>query len=217
MYDNNIKLPEKDHYERVNHAVLVTGFGEQDGKKYWNIKNSWGASWGNNGYFKIARGKNTANVEHMSVAAYPALTNKFPVDSSSTTYVPGKSMGHAMLAQLESKFKIEESKDNFASAISSGHVSKIEDPAFLHAQAAAKAKTKTSTSDADLVTAGVDEASHEAEVNEVHATDRMSRTMAKITNHIAALDSQKNKKHALLLQDEIVRENDALHEFLENP
>lgn len=42
----------------VNHAVLATGYGIENGQKFWNIKNSWGASWGVSGYFKIERGVN---------------------------------------------------------------------------------------------------------------------------------------------------------------
>lgn len=40
--------------EKINHAVTVTGFGiENDGTPYFLIRNSWGTTWGENGYMKI--------------------------------------------------------------------------------------------------------------------------------------------------------------------
>ena len=44
-----------------NHQVLAVGWGTQNGKKYWLVKNSWGTNWGEKGYFKIERGSNIQN------------------------------------------------------------------------------------------------------------------------------------------------------------
>ncbi|XP_074293575.1 cysteine proteinase COT44-like [Silene latifolia] len=41
----------------LNHAVTAIGHGRDaaSGKNYWLIKNSWGASWGENGYMRLLR------------------------------------------------------------------------------------------------------------------------------------------------------------------
>jgi C1A family cysteine protease len=51
---------------QVNHAVLLTGYGTQ-GSDYWWIKNSWGASWGDQGYIRFPRGQNKCQMGYASV------------------------------------------------------------------------------------------------------------------------------------------------------
>ena len=48
----------------VNHAVLAVGYGhdEASGLDYWLVKNSWGTSWGDDGFFKIERGVNMCGI-----------------------------------------------------------------------------------------------------------------------------------------------------------
>lgn len=59
----------------MNHAVLAVGYGVKDGIPYWLIKNSWGASWGDNGYFKMEMGKNMCG-KSLEILISPSILSK---------------------------------------------------------------------------------------------------------------------------------------------
>lgn len=52
----------------ANHAVLITGYDATGDVPYWIIRNSWGTSWGDNGYVYIKIGDNMCGIAE-SVAA----------------------------------------------------------------------------------------------------------------------------------------------------
>ncbi|EDO31353.1 predicted protein, partial [Nematostella vectensis] len=52
FYSDGI-MSDKHCSNKTDHAVLLIGYGSDNGVPYWLIKNSWSHKWGNNGFIKI--------------------------------------------------------------------------------------------------------------------------------------------------------------------
>ncbi|CAJ0947053.1 unnamed protein product, partial [Mesorhabditis belari] len=51
------------------HAMAIIGYGTDNERDYWLLRNQWGTNWGLNGYIKMARGVNTCQIETWGVSA----------------------------------------------------------------------------------------------------------------------------------------------------
>ncbi|XP_063893982.1 cathepsin W [Helicoverpa armigera] len=69
-YKGGIDEPTEESCDpkTVNHSVLIVGYNVYKSKSggrsvpYWIIKNSWGAGWGDNGYYYLVRGRNACGI-----------------------------------------------------------------------------------------------------------------------------------------------------------
>lgn len=77
----------------LDHGVAVVGYGTENGLDYWIVRNSWGASWGEDGYVRLERNLANSRSGKCGIAiepSYPVKTGQNPPNPGPSPPTPVK-------------------------------------------------------------------------------------------------------------------------------
>ena len=66
-------LDSADCGTSLDHAVEIVGYGSENGQDYWNVRNSWADSWGEQGYVRIKKTSSVNDIGICGLAAEPSF------------------------------------------------------------------------------------------------------------------------------------------------
>ena len=96
---------------KTDHAVLLIGYGTENGVPYWLVKNSWSHNWGNNGFIKIRHG--LCGVEKRPFVVLNRERKPLPWQIEEKQNLKRqKELHKKLLKQLKALEKSQEPKDN---------------------------------------------------------------------------------------------------------
>lgn len=73
FYSEGVYYEPECDAQNLDHGVLVVGYGtSEEGEDFWLVKNSWGLTWGDKGFVKMARNRDN-HCGIASSASYPLV------------------------------------------------------------------------------------------------------------------------------------------------
>ncbi|KAA8547147.1 hypothetical protein F0562_003587 [Nyssa sinensis] len=82
----------------LDHGVAVVGYGTENGLDYWIVRNSWGTSWGENGYIRMERNVADTYTGKCGIA----MQSSYPIKNAQNLAKPSWAYGSAAGKEISS-------------------------------------------------------------------------------------------------------------------
>lgn len=73
-YTGGVITPASNCGNSIDHCVQITGWQQMQGLNVWNVRNSWGSDWGENGFIYVQIGSDVCSIAE--VVTVPCVQSK---------------------------------------------------------------------------------------------------------------------------------------------